>query len=152
MTQDGRRAGMTRDHRRAGKADYDGRARSPAGPLLCRLGDIPDGAGKGFWFGGGTTRFGLFLVRQGDAVFAYVNSCPHRNTPLDWLPDRFLDRSGRHLLCATHGALFRIVDGFCLSGPCAGARLQTVATLRRGAEIYLDETLPDPFAPPSAGS
>jgi nitrite reductase/ring-hydroxylating ferredoxin subunit len=111
----------------------------PAGPLLCRLADIPDGGGKGFWFGEDTARFGVFLIRKGERIYAYANSCPHRFTPLDWLPDRFLDRDGRHILCATHGALFRIADGFCLSGPCAGARLRALSTVRRGAEIYLRE-------------
>ena len=69
------------------------------------------------------------LIVHGDdgVVRVFQNSCPHRGTPLDWLPDRFLDRGGRHILCATHGALFRIEDGFCLSGPCAGARLRRVA-------------------------
>jgi nitrite reductase/ring-hydroxylating ferredoxin subunit len=105
---------------------------------LCRLDDIPDG-GKGFWFGQDTARFGLFLIRQGDDVYGYENSCPHNGSPLDWLPDRFLDRGGRHILCATHGALFRIEDGFCLSGPCAGSRLRKMAIARRGAALYLDE-------------
>ena len=27
------------------------------------------------------------------------------------------------ILCATHGALFRIEDGHCLSGPCVGESL-----------------------------
>ena len=108
--------------------------------LLCRLAEIPDGGGKGFWFGQDTARFGLFLIRDGDDVYGYENSCPHRGTPLDWLPDRFLDRGGRHILCATHGALFRIEDGFCLSGPCAGARLRRVAITRRGTALYLDES------------
>jgi nitrite reductase/ring-hydroxylating ferredoxin subunit len=108
--------------------------------LLCRLADVPDGGGKGFWLGQDTARFGLFLIRQGDDVYAYENSCPHRGTPLDWLPDRFLDRGGRHILCATHGALFRIEDGFCLSGPCAGARLRKVAIARRGTALYLDDS------------
>jgi nitrite reductase/ring-hydroxylating ferredoxin subunit len=26
-------------------------------------------------------------------------------------------------LCSSHGALFRIVDGVCIAGPCAGQRL-----------------------------
>jgi nitrite reductase/ring-hydroxylating ferredoxin subunit len=105
---------------------------------LCRLADIPDGGGRGFWFGQDTARFGVFLIRQGDRVYAYENSCPHRGTPLDWLPDRFLDRDGRRILCATHGALFDIEDGLCLSGPCAGARLRRVAVAQRGAVLYLD--------------
>jgi nitrite reductase/ring-hydroxylating ferredoxin subunit len=107
------------------------------GRRLCRLAEIPDGGGKGFWFGEDTSRFGIFLIRKGEAVFAYVNSCPHRSTPLDWLPDRFLDRGGVHILCATHGALFRIADGFCLSGPCAGASLSPLATIRHDDAIYL---------------
>jgi nitrite reductase/ring-hydroxylating ferredoxin subunit len=111
---------------------------------LCRLEDIPDGSGpdgdgRGFWFGEDTARFGIFLIRRGDAVYAYENSCPHRFTPLDWRPDRFLDRDGSHILCATHGALFRVEDGFCLSGPCVGASLRRVAIARRGTALYLDE-------------
>jgi nitrite reductase/ring-hydroxylating ferredoxin subunit len=109
--------------------------------LLCRLADIPDGGGKGFWFGRDTARFGVFLIRQGDDVHAYENCCPHRGTPLDWLPDRFLDRGGRHILCATHGALFRIADGFCLIGRCVGAQLRMVAIARRGGALYLDDTV-----------
>lgn len=105
--------------------------------FLCRLADIPDGAGKGFWLGCDAQRRGIFLLRHGAAVRAYANSCPHRGTPLDWQPDRFLDASGRFILCATHGALFRIEDGFCLSGPCAGAHLTVVAIRRVGEEIYL---------------
>jgi nitrite reductase/ring-hydroxylating ferredoxin subunit len=112
------------------------------GRFLCRLADIPEGGGKGFWFGEDIARFGVFLIRRGDTAWAYVNSCPHRGTPLDWLPDRFLDRDGRHILCATHGALFRIADGFCLSGPCAGARLRPVEIVRRGAEIFLAGPIP----------
>jgi nitrite reductase/ring-hydroxylating ferredoxin subunit len=108
------------------------------GRFLCRLADIPDG-GKCFWFGEDTARFGVFLIRQGDTVWAYANSCPHRGTPLDWLPDRFLDRDRRHILCATHGALFHIADGFCVSGPCAAAYIRPVETMRRGARIFLAE-------------
>jgi nitrite reductase/ring-hydroxylating ferredoxin subunit len=124
---------------------------APAGPFLCRLADIPDGGGKGFWFGEDTGRFGLFLIRRGEAVLAYANSCPHRGTPLDWQPDRFLDRDGRHILCANHGALFRIADGFCLSGPCAGARLRPMTIARRGAEIYLGDAAGPPAAIPPQG-
>ena len=129
-------AAALQDGRRHAVSDR-GAGAAPTGPFLCRLADIPDGGGKGFWFGRDTDRFGVFLIRKGEDVVAYVNSCPHRGTPLDWLPDRFLDRGGRHILCATHGALFRIADGFCLSGPCVGARLRSVTTVRRGPEIHL---------------
>ncbi|MDJ0949893.1 MAG: Rieske (2Fe-2S) protein [Alphaproteobacteria bacterium] len=104
---------------------------------LCALAEIPDGGGRGFVFGGGTERRAIFVVRRGDRVFAYENSCPHVGTPLDWVPDQFLDRDGAHILCSTHGALFRIEDGYCLSGPCAGDRLSQVAVAVRDGMVVM---------------
>jgi nitrite reductase/ring-hydroxylating ferredoxin subunit len=112
-------------------------ASAPPKGYLCRLAEIPDGGGKGFWFGADSSRHGIFVLRRGDALLAYVNSCPHRGTPLDWQPDRFLDASGRFILCATHGALFRLDDGYCVGGPCAGAHLAAVAVVCRGEHVYL---------------
>lgn len=104
--------------------------------VLCRLEDIPDGASKGFAaIAGGFT--GLMAIRQGDAVFVYVNSCPHIGTPLDWTPDRFLSRDGRTIVCATHGAEFRIADGECIKGPCIGDRLEHVPTEIRDGTVYV---------------
>lgn len=94
--------------------------------MLCRLDDLADRSGKGFGFGAGGERFEMFVVRRGDRVFGYVNVCPHARTPLDWTPDRFLTRDRENLLCATHGARFRIEDGFCVAGPCPGASLTPV--------------------------
>ena len=59
-------------------------------------------------------------VRQGEKVHVWVNSCPHIGTPLDWTPDRFMTADGRHLICATHGALFEPATGECTAGPCRG--------------------------------
>lgn len=56
----------------------------------------------------------------------YVNACPHLGIPLEPLPDRFLDGAGRHFVCSTHGARFRVEDGFCIAGPCTGDRLEAV--------------------------
>ena len=104
---------------------------------LCRLDDIPDCGSKGFPPPpGGFT--GLFAVRRGNAVHVYVNSCPHIGTPLDWLPDRFFDRSGEHLLCGTHGALFRPEDGECVRGPCFGRRLAPVPMRVIAGEIVAE--------------
>ena len=94
------------------------------GPIvLCRLEEIEDGQARGFTLGEGIDATDLFVVRRGEQIFGYLNSCPHAGTPLDWVPDRFFDAEGKHLMCHTHGALFRIEDGFCLAGPCAGDRL-----------------------------
>jgi nitrite reductase/ring-hydroxylating ferredoxin subunit len=103
---------------------------------LCRVEDIPDGGAKGFAAApGGFT--GLMAVRQGDAVYVYVNSCPHIGTPLDWTPDRFLSADGRHIICATHGAEFTIADGACIRGPCRGDSLEAVETRIEDGVIYV---------------
>jgi nitrite reductase/ring-hydroxylating ferredoxin subunit len=92
--------------------------------VLCALDEIEDGGAKGFSVEDGEgERLEIFVIREGRALYAYENACPHIGTPLDWTPDRFLDAAGENILCATHGALFRIEDGYCTAGPCAGDRL-----------------------------
>nr|WP_237182620.1 Rieske 2Fe-2S domain-containing protein [Roseomonas marmotae] len=85
---------------------------------LCRLEDIPNGQARGFG--------ALFAVRRGARVFVYVNACPHIGVSLEIMPDRFLDHRGTAIICALHGAQFRIEDGFCTHGPCAGDSLEAV--------------------------
>ena len=93
---------------------------------LCRLDEIADGGSRGFAVETARGTRDIFLVRRGGRVFAYENSCPHVGTPLDWVPHQFLAADGSHIVCATHGACFRIEDGLCFSGPCHGAHLASV--------------------------
>jgi nitrite reductase/ring-hydroxylating ferredoxin subunit len=103
---------------------------------LCALSEIPDGGSRSFTLRGADgRRLRVFAVRRGEAVHAYVNRCPHRGTPLDWRPDDFLDPEGRHIVCATHGAVFQIDDGVCIAGPCPGEQLTPVPLERRGEEL-----------------
>ena len=94
---------------------------------LCRLDDLADPGAKGVDAESGPGTPGVIVVRRGRRVYGYVNRCPHRGTPLETFPDRFLDRAGEHLICSTHGARFRVEDGLCVEGPCAGAFLTPVA-------------------------
>lgn len=107
-----------------------------AGTPLCRLDEITDGEGRGFILGEGAQRLEIFVVRAGDRAFGYVNACPHLGTPLDWGgfdgEGRFVSADSGNILCATHGAEFRIEDGHCLHGPCAGQRLVPVRLDRAG--------------------
>jgi nitrite reductase/ring-hydroxylating ferredoxin subunit len=103
------------------------------GRLLCRLADIPDPGSRGFERDGRA----IFLVRHGPVIAAYVNSCPHTGGPLDWVEHQFLDLARRHILCATHGALFRLEDGLCLAGPCRGKGLMHVAIEVTAGEVRL---------------
>lgn len=106
--------------------------------LLCPLSELADVAARGF-DPDPPGHDGIVVVR-GDGVFhAYLNRCPHLGLPLDWLPGRFLDSSEQYLQCANHGALFRIADGYCVAGPCAGERLVPVRLVTRDAGLWLDE-------------
>lgn len=105
---------------------------------MCRVDQIPDRDARGFVLrdGRGEAR-SVIVVRRGPVVTVYENRCPHRGTPLDWTPDRFLDAEGNHLICATHGALFRLDDGHCVSGPCIGDALTRVPSRVIGGKVEL---------------
>ena len=48
-------------------------------------------------FDGPPQRF--VVVRFGEDLRAYVNSCPHMRLPLELFPNRFLDEAGEQLVC-----------------------------------------------------
>lgn len=103
---------------------------------LCRVEDIKDRSAKGFPPAPGGFS-GLVAYREGDAVRVYVNSCPHIGTPLDWMPDQFMARGDKYIICATHGAAFAPLTGECLLGPCKGDYLETVQTEIRDGVIHV---------------
>jgi len=107
------------------------------GTVLCHIDAVPDGNGHGVTLGTGRDQRRVFVLRFGETLLAYENLCPHAGTPLNWLPDRFLTRDARHLLCATHGAEFRIGDGFCVKGPCKGKSLRPIPITRDGDLIRI---------------
>jgi nitrite reductase/ring-hydroxylating ferredoxin subunit len=95
---------------------------------LCKCEDIAEGAARGFVIGAGMDRRDIVLVRTRGILLAYLNSCPHQSTPLETFPDKFLNEDGTLFVCSTHGARFRVEDGYCVSGPCQGKSLQPIAT------------------------
>jgi nitrite reductase/ring-hydroxylating ferredoxin subunit len=108
-------------------------------PALCRLDELPDPGSRGFDVAvpGRPQPLRLFVVRKGEVLAAYRNSCPHTGAPLEWLPDQFLDLDNSFIQCAIHGALFRPEDGYCLRGPCAGRSLEPLELLRDGDTLRL---------------
>lgn len=104
---------------------------------LCVLDDIEDGQSAGFVLEASEKKIGIMVIRRGDEVFTYLNSCPHIGTPLDFKPGQFLDLAREHILCSTHGALFRIEDGQCISGPCAGKSLSKIENDLRDGHVYV---------------
>ncbi len=106
---------------------------------LCRLDDLPEGQSKGFAISLDARYADILLVRTRAGIYAYRNRCPHTGAPMEWEPDQFLDYSGTSIQCGIHGALFRIEDGYCVSGPCARQSLQRIAVIERdGWLIALD--------------
>jgi nitrite reductase/ring-hydroxylating ferredoxin subunit len=91
------------------------------GDVLCRLDDLVDPPSKAFLlkFDDGE-EVEIFVVRQGDSAYAYVNECPHQLLPLNWKDDVFLTLDGSRILCVMHGATFGIDSGAVLSGPMPG--------------------------------
>lgn len=101
---------------------------------LCAINDIPDGESKGFLH----QSLNIIAVRQQDSVYLYHNSCPHLGIPLEWQADQFLNVDKSLIQCNTHGALFTIENGECISGPCPGARLQAIAFTVQDGHIFLE--------------
>ena len=106
--------------------------------LLCQRGDIPEGGSNGFAFTDNTGALRNYMViNKSDTLYIYENSCPHIGVPLDFNPGKFLDTSGEMIICSTHGALFEIENGNCVSGPCAGKNLVAVAYEERDQDLFI---------------
>lgn len=103
--------------------------------FLCRIDDIPVGGARAL---NPRDDLRLFAVRTAAGVVVYRNRCPHAGFELNWLPDRFLDRDGRHIHCQAHGALFDIASGRCVAGPCAGKHLEAVTFRILDGDLSLD--------------
>jgi nitrite reductase/ring-hydroxylating ferredoxin subunit len=101
--------------------------------FLCQGPELVDDSSRGFDVDGQQ----LFAVRRGGQVYVYINRCPHRGVPLEWQPNQFLDPSNSLIQCATHGALFLIEDGECVSGPCAGQALTSIPSREDAQGIWV---------------
>jgi nitrite reductase/ring-hydroxylating ferredoxin subunit len=67
-----------------------------------------------------------FVLRWGDDLYAFANSCPHWSIDLDYGSGEFYDLELDRIVCRTHGALFHPQTGFCEWGPCSGRSLGTL--------------------------
>ena len=85
----------------------------------------------------------LIVHRDGRAVRAWLNVCPHAGRRLDWAPGKFLKSKEGHLVCAAHGASFELGRGDCVAGPCRGDSLRAVAVeVREGQVVLADPASP----------
>ena len=102
---------------------------------LCHLDELHDNQSKGFMVEGQP----IFAVKKFNRIHVYFNRCPHLGIQLEMMPDQFLDSSHSLIMCAMHGALFRIEDGLCISGPCLDQALMAIPFEIDNQHIVLDE-------------
>lgn len=99
------------------------------GPLrICRREELRTAPRPVVWgrLENGRPREVLVLATPAGEPRAYLNVCEHLPVPLDGGTREFLNRAGTHLMCGTHGALYRFEDGYCVEGPCEGSSLERV--------------------------
>ena len=80
-----------------------------------------------------------FVVRHAQGLAAYINRCAHLALELDWDRGLFFDVDQRHLICATHGALYTADTGECVGGPCNGSGLQVLQVVETEGTVYLSD-------------
>ncbi|QWT18994.1 Rieske (2Fe-2S) protein [Bacillus sp. NP157] len=109
---------------------------NPDSAPLCLLEDIPDGNAIEVEALVAGEAESLLVYRDGEAVSAFYNVCPHAGRRLDYAPGRFLVRNGL-IICAAHGATFTAGDGHCQTGPCKGDRLRAVPVTVSNGTVQL---------------
>ncbi len=100
---------------------------------LMHIDDLADDASKGLQADG----VSYFAVKRNGQLYLYLNRCPHLGIELNWQEDRFLDPDNTLIQCATHGALFIIDTGECISGPCLGQSLTPVPFTVEAGQVWL---------------
>ena len=82
----------------------------------------------------------LVLRDQSGKVRAYRNLCRHLPVPLDGGTGELLSEDRAHLICGTHGATYRLNDGYCVEGPCEGLALQRLYCRERNGDLYVSDS------------
>ncbi len=76
------------------------------------------------------------LIRYHGQVHAYLNRCPHQAKPLTDTGSAFTS-DGQLLQCQQHQAIFTPLNGHCITGPCVGEQLTSIAVLEQDEQILL---------------
>lgn len=112
---------------------------SQANPaVLARLSELPEGQPVAVDASIDGEPDSLILFREGDMVRAWRNICPHAGRRLDWSPGQFLRSKEGLLICAVHGASFKLSQGGeCVAGPCKGQSLSPVGVSVVDGHVWL---------------
>ncbi len=108
--------------------------------ILCPFAEV-SADGKEVIFESSGKRYYLMLFLHAGDVVGYHNVCPHMGRNLNLAPDRFLFDPARRLVCPHHGALFDVVDGACVQGPCQGDSLRPLKLCVEDGNVLLMDNL-----------
>jgi nitrite reductase/ring-hydroxylating ferredoxin subunit len=110
-----------------------------SGAFVCNTDDVPDREARTYLFGEGPDAFSMVVTRRDDELRAYVNYCPHRQSPLNTTaePARLMTADGERLICAHHMAMFCPLTGLCVEGPARGDNLVSVPLDIRGSAVFV---------------
>jgi len=106
----------------------------------CGLSELADGKVVACPLPRGTDRRpreALLLLGSDGEPRAYLNRCRHLPIPIDAGSRQYLTQDRQHLLCGTHGALFRPDDGMCVAGPCLNLALEALPIEREGDALFV---------------
>jgi nitrite reductase/ring-hydroxylating ferredoxin subunit len=90
-----------------------------------------------FNFKRGKLREEGFVLRWGEGLYAFANSCPHWSVDLDYGSGDFYDVELERIVCRNHGALFHPQTGFCEWGPCTGLSLERFELTPEGSDAVV---------------
>lgn len=90
---------------------------------ICMTEEVPERESRAFDTMKGTT---IFITQKDGGFLRLSKRMPHLQTELEYLENRFLDQDREYIQCSTHGALFSVETGECISGPCLGDFLEKV--------------------------
>ena len=104
---------------------------------ICMMEEVPECEARAFDTEDGDT---IFITQRDGSFYAYQNVCPHLQVELEFLENQFLDQDQEFIQCSTHGALFEVETGLCISGPCQGDTLEKVnIKVHSDGGIYLED-------------
>jgi len=115
-----------------------------AGEILCAVEEVPEGRCKEIRYGDGAYALSVLVHRTCAQVKAYVNRCPHFSLPLNARPGEFVMTDAARVMCAFHGAVFRLDDGYCEAGPAASSSLEPVEVVIRDGSVCIADNDREP--------
>lgn len=116
----------------------DNPAKPLAGATLCAVDAIKLGGAIVLDFAHEQARYSILVARNKDGeIAAYENLCPHARSPLERPDGRVVVHEQKFLVCANHGASFRMEDGRCVAGPGLGTALNRVGIVVAGGFVVV---------------